>query len=59
MYDDVTDIAVDKNGSAYPIGRTNSTDFPNRPGGVQCAPSSTFWAFLIKLDPSGSSLDAQ
>jgi hypothetical protein len=49
------DIKVDKSGSAYVTGATNSTDFPTVSpfdGGL----SGTTNAFVTKLSPTGSSL---
>jgi len=52
-------IAVDASGNAYVTGITSSPDFPITPEAVQAAladPSGGYDAFVIKLDPSGSSL---
>ncbi|MFN2169371.1 MAG: SBBP repeat-containing protein, partial [Anaerolineae bacterium] len=50
-------IAVDRNGSAYLTGYTRSSDFPS----VAWAPDSSYGggydAFVLKLEPSGTSLD--
>ena len=59
-------IVVDSSGSAYIAGQTRSADFPVTTGAFQttahhstsCMPSSNCSAdgFIVKLDPSGSSL---
>lgn len=58
--DYATSIAVDSAGSAYVIGYTGSTNFPVTSGAFQTACkggcSSTYDAFVTKLDPTGSTL---
>ena len=60
-----TDIAVDKTGSAYVVGETNSPDFPATDGAFQRAladappsfdPDSATDAFVAKLNAEGSDL---
>lgn len=48
-------IAVDRFGSAYVGGGTDSTDFPTTPGAFQSAGIDTDNGFITKLSPSGSS----
>jgi Beta-propeller repeat len=48
-------IAVDRFGSAYVAGGTNSTDFPTTPGAFQSPGIDADNAFITKLSPSGSS----
>jgi len=50
------DIALDSDGNAYVIGDTDSTDFPTTPGAYKTALSGPADAFVLKLDPTGSSL---
>ena len=47
-------IAVDKTGSIYVAGSTDSTDFPL--ASLGSLPTSTPHVFVAKLDPSGSNL---
>src|SRR6185295_3739747 len=49
-------IAVDAQGNAYVVGRTDSADFPVTPGALQTTRDSAADAYLTKLSPSGSSL---
>ena len=56
-------IAVDVGGNAYVTGFTNSTDFPTTGGAFQrafgggaCAGTPCNDAFVVKLDPTGSTL---
>jgi hypothetical protein len=51
-------IAVDAAGHVYVTGRTSSTDFPTTSGAFQPANSGTssYDAFVMKLDPTGSTL---
>jgi uncharacterized repeat protein (TIGR01451 family) len=49
-------IAVDDTGNAYLTGMTESTDFPTTTGAFQTVLSGDSEAFVIKLNPSGSSL---
>jgi len=53
-YDQPSGIVVDSAGSVYIAGYTNSSDFPLATLGS--LPTSTYHAFLAKLDPSGSNL---
>ena len=57
-YEEATDIAVDAQGNAYVVGRTQSTDYPIFPAGTVYDPvyNGTDTAFLTKLDPTGASL---
>jgi hypothetical protein len=48
-------IAVDRAGSAYIGGFTNSTNFPTT-AALQPVIAGSFDGFVAKLDPSGSSL---
>jgi beta-propeller repeat-containing protein len=48
-------IAVDRLGSAYVAGQTDSTDFPVTAGAFQTTPTSGGDGFVTKLSPSGSS----
>ncbi|HZG52013.1 MAG TPA: SBBP repeat-containing protein, partial [Pyrinomonadaceae bacterium] len=55
-------ISVDAAGSAYIVGRTESTDFPTlnalqpQHGGGACDNSQCYDAFITKFDPSGATL---
>ena len=49
-------IGVDRDGNAYAVGNTRSTDFPVTPGAFQQALQGTRDGFIAKLDPSGSQL---
>ena len=57
-YDEVTDIAIDPQGNAYVVGRTQSSDYPIHPLGTayDSVYNGTDTAFLTKLDPSGANL---
>jgi hypothetical protein len=55
-YDDAYAIAVDRNGSAYVAGNTGSADFPFTPGSYQSTDTDGDDGFIVKLNPSGSSL---
>lgn len=50
------DITVDAAGNAFITGRTKSSNFPTTPGVVQGAATSFDEAFVVKLNPTGSSL---
>lgn len=53
-YDDLGDgIAVDPNGFAYIVGRTDSTDFPVSANAFQSQNMGTTNAFVMCLDPNG------
>jgi hypothetical protein len=49
-------IAVDPFGKALVIGATRSDDFPVSGNALQSAKGALYDAFLVELDPSGSSL---
>jgi hypothetical protein len=49
-------IAIDRFGSAYVAGETESTDFPTTPGVVSLTGADADNGFITKLSPSGSSL---
>ncbi|GEM_PF-3567138 len=51
-----TDIAVDSEGNAYVTGETSAQDFPVTPGAFQTAKGSRIFAFITKLNASGSNL---
>ncbi len=57
-YEEGTDIAVDAQGNAYVVGRTQSSDYPIFPAGTVYDPvyDGADTAFLTKLDPTGASL---
>ena len=50
-------IKVDKKGSAYVTGRTNSVDFPATSGSIQPYYRGGGEAFVAKLSPDGSKID--
>jgi hypothetical protein len=52
---DATAVTADATGAAYVTGRTSSLAFPTTSGVVQPTATSDS-AFLVKLDPSGSTL---
>ena len=49
-------IAVDKHGNAYVVGGTWSTNFPITSGAIQPSLADLRDSFLVKLDPTGTSL---
>lgn len=49
-------IAVDGVGSAFVTGHTNSGDFPTSPGSFDPSYNSSYDAFVVKLNPTGSGL---
>jgi hypothetical protein len=49
-------IAVDAAGNAYVAGFTGSSDFPTTPGAFQTTWHGGYDAFLVKLDPTGTTL---
>jgi len=51
-----TGITVDGSGSAYVAGDTDSNDFPTTTGAFQTTLSGSSNTFLVKLDPTGSTL---
>src|SRR5262249_1297395 len=50
-------IAVDSTGSVYITGQTYSTNFPSTAGAYQLNNAGSADAFVVKLDPSGGSLN--
>ncbi len=46
-------VAVDRRGSAYVTGRTDSSDFPTSGGGPGTSPSGGRDAFVLKVGPRG------
>jgi hypothetical protein len=55
-YDSSGDIAIDQIGNAYVVGGTNSASFPTTPGAYNTVLNGTSDAYILKLNPSGSSL---
>jgi hypothetical protein len=55
-YDYGNGIAVDSMGNAFVIGETQSFDFPTTPGANDTSHNSNIDIFVLKLNPSGSSL---
>jgi len=50
-------IAIDQSGNAYLTGSTTSASFPTTEGAMQPQPiGRPGWAFVTKLDPTGSNL---
>jgi uncharacterized protein (TIGR03437 family) len=49
-------ISVDASGSAYVTGQTTSLNFPITPGAYQTVGSSTYSAFVTKLNSAGTGL---
>ncbi len=49
-------IAVDAEGSAYVTGETLSVDFPAAPGAFDASYNGDYDAFVVKLDPAGTTL---
>ena len=47
---------MDRDGNAYVVGNTKSTDFPVTPGAFQQTLKGTRDGFITKLDPTGSQL---
>jgi photosystem II stability/assembly factor-like uncharacterized protein len=52
----ISDIAVDVQGNAYVVGSTSDQDFPVTPGAIQVSKESGTYAFITKLNASGSAL---
>ncbi|MBI2340886.1 MAG: SBBP repeat-containing protein [Deltaproteobacteria bacterium] len=50
------DIATDASGNAYVTGFTNSSDFPTTAGALDPTFNGSNDAFIVKLDPTGTSL---
>jgi hypothetical protein len=55
-YDWGRDIAVDGGGNAYVTGHTESSDFPKSEDAFDPSLDGDWDAFVVKLDPDGSSL---
>lgn len=51
--DRINDVAVDKNGNAYIVGQTFSTNL-NVTGGVQSVKAGGMDAFIVKVNPAGT-----
>ncbi len=54
--DEVWGVAIDKNGNIYLTGRTVSASFPVTAGAYQTNKNGQYDAFVVKLNPSASSL---
>lgn len=50
-------IAVDANGAAYVTGLTSSPDFPTTPGAFEAGHQGGRDAFVIKVHPSGTTIE--
>lgn len=50
-------VVVDSTGRAYVAGRTSSLDFPTTPGAWDTTPNGAGDAWLLKLDPTGTTLE--
>ncbi|MCK5561498.1 MAG: SBBP repeat-containing protein, partial [Thermoplasmata archaeon] len=55
-YDYGYDMAIDSNGNTYVTGRTNSGNFPNTTGVLDDTLDGNVDAYVLKLNPAGSSL---
>jgi hypothetical protein len=55
-WDEASAVDVDAAGSAYVVGRTESSDFPATPGAFQTARRGDSDAFVTKLSPGGNRL---
>jgi PKD repeat protein len=55
-YEHASSVAVDSAGNAYVTGDTQSPDFPTANALQSTAPSSTWNAFVAKIDSAGSAL---
>lgn len=51
------DVAVDENGSAYVVGKTESTDFPTTVGANDTSHNGGEDVFVLKVLPNGSDLE--
>jgi hypothetical protein len=57
-YDEPFGIAVDSNGNAIVVGRTESTDFPvKNPAAAPTGGFGSFFVFVSSLSPDGSALN--
>jgi hypothetical protein len=50
-------LAIDATGNLYPAGLTQSADFPTTPGGFMTSPAGDDDGFLVRLNPTGTTLD--
>lgn len=55
-YDMARSITVDESGAMYVIGDTDSPDFPTTPGAFDRGHNGSGDLFVVKLDPTGSTL---